>query len=162
MSKKSFRTHRASTEASAEYPTWSDAGSRRSFLVTLGKAAAGSALASLALACGDDRAVPTDAGPPDQPPTYYTDGFPSQPDVCHPPYKDQGAAPMMDIPRPPPPDLGPPDLGSGGVPDQPPSPPDMWPHFSDGVAPQPDVYWPPANDAGGPPMPPAPRDRKKK
>ncbi len=127
MSKKSFRSRHKSPEPYAEYPTWSAAGSRRSFLATLGQAAAGGVLASLALACGDGRAVPVDGGPQDP-----------RGDAYHPPHKDQGAAPMMDVPRPPPSDVGPPGPDTlGGMPDQAPAPPDMWPHFSDGLPPSP-------------------------
>ena len=130
----------------------------------MGKAAAASMLASVALACGDERAVgETDGGPtgvPDRGP-YYSEGLAPQMDVYHPPMADSGAAPSTDVPWPRPPDVGPgPDL-LGGVPDQAPAPPDMWPQFVDGLPMQPDVSWPPANDAGGAPMPPAPEDGKK-
>ncbi len=165
MSKKSFRRAKAPEEPSASYPTWEEAGTRRSFLAALGKAAAGGVLASLAVSCGDNRTVDD----PDAGPKNFSDGVGPQPDIPQRPIPDMGAAPQTDVwpqfvdglPRQP--DVGPPpgpDI-SGGLPDQAPAPPDMWPTFSDGLPSQPDVYYPPANDAGGAPMPPAPRDRKK-
>ena len=167
MSKKSFRPARAPEEPSASYPTWVEASSRRSFLATMGQAAAGGILASLALACGDERAVSDpDGGPPQN---TFSDGVAPQPDVG--PETSGGVADQA----PAPPDMWPqysdglpaqPDVGlhdTGGQPDQPPAPPDMWPQYSDGLPAQPDVTWPPpANDAGGPPMPPAPKDGGKK
>ena len=125
----------------------------------MGQAAAGGVLASLALACGDERAVVSDpdGGPPQH---SYSDGVAPQMDGYYPPTADSGAAPSLDLPPPQPPDIGLHD--TGGMPDQPPAPPDMWPQFSDGLPQQPDVYWPPpTNDAGGAPLPPAPKDGKK-